>query len=191
MFGNLLLLFLLIIIISMSFLWITLQNIHGFICSKINFMSLMFFNSFNLLLNVTFIQRFKPSICMEVAKPLVLAISSLELEYNTSNPVLILLNMLVQLSANIFILLKMLLLCFIMLSGHSNIGPQPLKLQFISSTECLLRLHVTNLLIDTNDAQLIKTYLIRKFALSKFRHQSFVQNPTFQGIRPKISPKKL
>ena len=57
-------------------------------------MSLVFFNSFNLLLNVTFIQRFKPSMCMEVAKPLVLAISSLELEYNTSNPVLILLNML-------------------------------------------------------------------------------------------------
>ena len=53
-------------------------------------MLLLSLNNFNLLLNVTFLQGFKPSIQMEVVKPLVLAISSLELEYNILNPFLIL-----------------------------------------------------------------------------------------------------
>ena len=54
--------------------------------------------------------------------------------------------MLVRLSANTVILMKLLLLCFIMLPCHSNIGPSPLKFQFISSTGFFLLLHVTNLL---------------------------------------------
>ena len=47
---------------------------------------------------------------------------------------------------NTVILMKLLLLCFIMLPCHSNIGPSPLKFQFISSTGCFLLLHLTNLL---------------------------------------------
>ena len=54
--------------------------------------------------------------------------------------------MLVRLSANIVILMKLLLLCFIMIPCYSNIGPSPLKFQFISSSGCFLLLHVTNLL---------------------------------------------